>query len=67
MNAVNNALRKKNKKFQELFKKKQAKADKEYNITAINVILEMEAEKGKSWVDRIYKANGMKKPQQGTG
>ena len=67
LNAVNNALRKKNKKFQELYKRKQAKADKEYNENAVKVILEMEEQKGKAWVDRIYRASGRKKPQRETG
>lgn len=60
-NAYVNANRKKNSKFQELYKKKQEKADKEYNTNAIKVILNMEEKQGKSWVDKIYAANGMKR------
>nr|WP_212921306.1 phenylalanine racemase [Ornithinibacillus bavariensis] len=67
LNAVNNALRKKNKRFIELYKKKQEKADKEYNENAIKVILEIEERKGKSWVDRVYQATGVKKPQEKVG
>lgn len=61
LNAEANINRKKNKKFIELFPKNQ-KADIEYNENAIQTITEMEEEKGKSWVDKIFKANGMKKP-----
>lgn len=61
-NAYVNANRKKNAKFQELYKKKQEKADKEYNINAIKVINEIEKKEGKSWVDKIYRAAGMKIP-----
>lgn len=61
-NAYVNANRKKNTKFQELYKKKQAKVDKEYNINAVKVIETIEERDGKSWVDRIYRAAGMRKP-----
>ncbi|MED3623264.1 phenylalanine racemase [Neobacillus thermocopriae] len=65
LNAVNNALRKKGKKFIDLFPKAPKKADKEYNENAVKTILEMEEKNGKGWVDRIYKANGMKTPKKG--
>lgn len=61
LNAEANINRKKNKRFIELFPIKQM-ADKEYNENAIQNVLAIEQEKGKSWVDRIYQANGMKKP-----
>lgn len=61
LNAEANINRKKNKRFIELFPKKQV-ADKEYNENAIKNIMEMEKQNGKSWVDLVYKANGMKKP-----
>lgn len=64
LNAEANVNRKKNARFKDLFPKKQV-ADKEYNENAIENILEMEKEKGKSWVDRVYAANGMKTPQKG--
>lgn len=67
LNAVNNALRKKNKKFIELFKKKNEKVDKEYNLKAVDVIIEIENRDGKSWVDRIYRESGLKKPQTKEG
>lgn len=61
LNAEANINRKKNKRFIDLFPKK-GKADKEYNENAVKNMLEMEETKGKSWVDLVYKANGMKKP-----
>lgn len=59
LNAVNNALRKKGKKFIDLFPKAPKKADKEYNENAIKTILEMEEKKGKGWVEKIYRANNI--------
>lgn len=67
LNAVNNAFRKKNKKFIDLYKKKQAKVDKEYNENAVKVIHEIEEQEGKSWVDRIYQESGLKRPQRKVG
>jgi len=61
LNAYTNANRKKNSRFVDLFKKAQEKADKEYNQNAIATITEMEKRDGKSWVDKLYRANGMKK------
>lgn len=67
LNAVNNAMRKKNKKFIELFSKKNEKVDREYNIKAVDVITEIERRDGKSWVDRIYQESGLRKPQMKEG
>lgn len=64
-NAVSNAMRKKGSKFQELFKRKQAKADVDFNEKAINVVMEVEDRDGKSWVDQIYHANGLITPRGG--
>lgn len=64
LNAVNNAMRKKGKSFIELFKKKNEKADKEYNEHAIKIIIDMEKKQGKSWVNKIYEANGIKIQQK---
>ena len=61
LNAYTNANRKKNSRFIELYKKAQEKADKEYNQNAIATITEMEERDGKSWVDKLYRANGMKR------
>lgn len=60
-NAYTNANRKKNQRFQELFKKKQEKADVEYNKNAIEVIEEMEKRDGKGWVEKLYRAAGLKR------
>lgn len=65
LNAVSNAMRKKGSKFQELFKRKQAKADVEFNEQAIDVVMEVEDRDGKSWVDQIYHANGLRTPKGG--
>lgn len=67
LNAINNAMRKKGKKFLELFKKRQEKADKEFNQNAITIIHEIEAKEGKSWVDKVYKGAGLKMPKRKEG
>jgi stage III sporulation protein SpoIIIAA len=64
-NGVANAMRKKGSKFRELFKKRQAKADVEFNEQAVDIVIELEEKEGKSWVDKIYAANGMRKPKGG--
>lgn len=60
-NAMQNIHRKKGKGFVDLFKVTH-KADKEYNEEAVKNIENIEITKGKSWVDRVYRANGMEKP-----
>lgn len=60
-NGVGNALRKKGKRFQKLWKKRARKADKDLIRENTKTIMEIE-EHEKGWIDRIYKANGMKKP-----
>lgn len=62
LNAVSNAMRKKNKKFNELWKKKQRKLDKEYAENNLKIIQDLEEKSDKSWVDKIYGVNGMTKP-----
>lgn len=64
LNAVNNAMRKKSKKFVDLWKKKQKKLDKELAHDNLKIVQKLEKENDKSWVEKIYKANGMKKPQR---
>lgn len=61
LNAYNNANRKKNKNFEELYKKKQEKADIEYNQNAMQTVEEIEKRDGKAWVDKLYRAIGMKR------
>lgn len=65
LNAVNNALRKKGKKFMELFPKAPKRADKEYNENAIKTVLKLEKKNGKGWVERIYRANEIKPLKKG--
>nr|DAG31496.1 MAG TPA: hypothetical protein [Caudoviricetes sp.] len=62
-NAVNNALRKKGKRFQKLWKKRPKKANKELVNTNLQTVQEIE-QREKGWIDIIYKANGMKKPKR---
>ncbi|WP_416149431.1 phenylalanine racemase [Salipaludibacillus sp. HK11] len=65
LNGTVNANRKKNKKFVELFPKKQSRADIEYNENAMKTVLKMEKEKGKGWVDKIYQKLKMTSPKKG--
>lgn len=64
LNATVNANRKKGKKFVELFKKKQVKADKAYNLSALHVIEAVEEKEGKSWVDKLYAGIGRERPRK---
>ncbi|EOR25020.1 hypothetical protein A499_06450 [Niallia nealsonii AAU1] len=65
LNAEANINRKKGKKFIDLFPKKAHKVDKDYNENAVKNILGMEEKKGKSWVEKIFKANRVKSPEKG--
>lgn len=60
-NAVSNALRKKGKRATELWKKKQRKHDVEKMRDTYKEVLAAEDAKGKAWVDKIHKANGIKR------
>lgn len=62
-NAVSNAMRSKNKRFVELWKKVQRPLDKEKAQEDLTAILETEKREGKSWIDAIYYVNGLKKPE----
>lgn len=64
LNAVNNALRKKGKKFVHLWKKKQKKLDKDVAKENMKIIRTVESNEGKAWVDLIYKANGLTAPRR---
>lgn len=59
MNGYLNARRKKGKKFIELWKKKQKRLNKEVAKENKNLIMNIEEGEGKSWVDLIYKENGL--------
>lgn len=61
LNAVSNALRKKHSSFKKLWKKLQRKADKEKARDDMKIAAEIEEKEGKSWVDKVYKAAGMKR------
>ena len=56
--AVSNAYRKKNKKPIQLWKKRQVKIDSSDMRGLIVRMRDREESVGKSWVDKIYRANG---------
>lgn len=61
--AMYNVNRRKNKRALKLWRKARVrKADMEVIHDNLKVILEVEDKEGKSWIDLIYKVNGMKKP-----
>lgn len=64
LNADQNMNRKRNSRFIELHKKRQQKADVNYNANALQAISENEQLEGKSWIEQIYQANGIRKPQK---
>lgn len=61
LNAVSNALRKKHSPFKKLWKKIQRKVDKEKARDDMKIAMEIEEKEGKSWVDKVYKAAGLKR------
>ena len=61
LNAVSNALRKKGKKFKKLWKRKQEKADLEIVRDNYKIIMEVEAKEGKAWIDKVLRANGLRR------
>lgn len=64
LNAVSNALRKKGRKFKDLWKKRPKHLDSEKANENLNIVLEVEKKEGKSWIDRVLKANGLKQPER---
>jgi hypothetical protein len=60
-NAVSNALRKKGKRAVPLWKKKQRRHNVERIRDTYKEVRMAEDKKGTAWVERIYKANGMKR------
>ena len=61
LNAVSNALRKKNARFREMWKKIQAPVDEELAKENIRIVAEIEEKEGKGWVDKILQANGIRR------
>lgn len=61
LNAVSNALRKKNSRFRELWKKVSRPIDKGQATENVKTAHEIEAKEGKGWIDRVLEANGMKR------
>lgn len=64
INAVSNALRKKNSRFKELWKKNQQPVDKYKAEENLKIVHEIEEKEGKSWIDKIWKANGLKRRKE---
>lgn len=65
LNAVSNALRKKNARFRKLWKKIQAPSDKEKAHEDIMTVQEIESKEGKGWIAKILEANGFKRKKGG--
>lgn len=59
--AYYNCNRSKRKKALKLFDKRSQKANMEAVENSIAVAMEVEAKEGKSWVDKVFYANGIKK------
>lgn len=64
LNAVTNALRKKNARFRELWKKFGRPIDKKKAEDNLKIVQDIEEKEGKSWIDRIMKANGLKRRKE---
>lgn len=67
LNAVSNAMRKKGSKFADLWTKKQQRLDTELAHNNLRIVEKIENNNDKSWVDKVYKANGMRKPEEKGG
>ena len=63
--AVGNVMRKKGKRPVQLWQKQQQPANREIVRRNMQIIDEIEVRDGKSWVHKIYQANGLKPPQRG--
>lgn len=61
LNAVSNALRKKNARFRELWKKISRPIDREAAMDNLKTVYEIEEKEGKGWIDRVLEANGFKR------
>lgn len=66
-NAVSNVLRKKNSKAIPLWKRKPRKGNTENGKRLISEIKKIEKSQGTSWIDKIYKANGMERRVKSNG
>lgn len=58
LNAVSNALRKKNARFRNLWKKAARPIDKNLAEENLKVVQEVEEKEGKGWIEKILRANG---------
>ena len=64
LNAVTNALRKKNARFRELWKKFGRPIDKKKAEDNLKIVQDIEEKEGKSWIDKILQANGLKRRKE---
>jgi len=63
LNAINNSMRKKGKRFIKLWKSKGKTVDKEqYKLQKADIL--RATKKESNWIDKIYKANGFKRKQK---
>lgn len=63
LNAIANYHRKRGKSFMKLWKKKPKKTDRIKVADDLKLVTEIEA-KETGWIDKIYAANGWKKPKR---
>jgi len=63
LNAVSNALRKKGSKFRDLWQKKAKKVNQEMVDENLEIMKQVEEKEGKTWVEILYKANGLSSPK----
>ena len=64
LNAVSNALRKKNGRFRELWKKVSRPIDKEVAANNLKTVYAIEEKEGKGWIDRVLESNGFKRRKE---
>lgn len=63
--AVYNAMRPKNKRALKLWiKPKTQRANMQTASENLRIVNEVEEKEGKGWIDQIYRANGMKRPER---
>lgn len=61
LNAVSNALRKKNARFKKLWEKIQPPVNKEQANNDLQIAREIEEKEGKGWIAKVLAANGFKR------
>lgn len=64
LNAVANALRKKNARFRGLWKKRARPVDRDSADESVRTVREIEEKEGKGWIDKILQVNGLKRRKE---